>query len=124
MAITALGKTYDLTPAIKAARALLGPLRAYLQPPATEQSPSRKLTGWGYVYNATIDPVTLANGDVVQPGALYSEGTMIADPLPERMWLLERADRWNPATEEWDADERSFVPKREAADGEAADGHA
>lgn len=109
--LTALGRDYDLSAALAAARALRGPLSEFLFDRAVEPSRvgSRTLSGWGYLFNEEDEPITLPNGDIVEPGAMYSEGTVIADPLPPGIALLERSDRWDPSLERWDPAERLFV---------------
>lgn len=110
--LTVLGRDYDLSAALAAGRALRGPLWNFLTDRIVDEpeAGSRKLEGWGYVFNAEDRPITLPNGDIVEPGAMYSEGTVIADPLPPSIALFERPDRWNPSLERWDPVVRRFVP--------------
>ncbi len=51
--------------------------------------PSTTLDGHGIVYR-------LSDGERI------SEGTVITDPLPEGLALLERAEAIDPSTERWD----------------------
>lgn len=74
---------------------------------------SRRVPGWGYVYNATMNPIQLPNGDEVAPGALYSEGSVIAEPLPEGLQLLEVSERLSPYAYDWDEETHQMVPKAE-----------
>ncbi len=43
-------------------------------------------------------------------GELVSEGTVIADPLPDGLTLLERVGRADPDTEKWNEAARDFRP--------------
>lgn len=58
----------------------------------------RTLTGWGLIYDADT-------------GLLFSEGTVITDPLPVSYRLLERPQRMDMDVEQWDAATRSVVPR-------------
>ena len=57
------------------------------------------LEGWGYVYDAAS-------------GELVSEGTVIADPLPANLLLLERAERHDSLTQRWDSTTRDILTYR------------
>jgi hypothetical protein len=59
--------------------------------------PDRTLAGWGYIYDATT-------------GELISAATVIADPLPPALGLLELAAPFDPATQEWRPLQRAFLP--------------
>jgi hypothetical protein len=74
-------------------------------------SSARRMDGWGYAFNATDVSIALPDDDVIEPGALYGEGTVIADPLPEGIGLLELATRHDPTTERWDPETHSIVAR-------------
>lgn len=57
----------------------------------------KTLAGWGYVYR-------------VDDGSLVSEGTVIAEPLPAGLALLEVPGRHDPDAEQWDPATRRIVP--------------
>ena len=59
--------------------------------------PEQTLAGWGYIFRTTT-------------GKLVSEATVIADPLPFGLTVLERPDRADYTTERWDEITRRFVP--------------
>jgi hypothetical protein len=111
-AVSPLGETFDLSPAVQAATALLPALTSFLFPAAesTSSAPVRTLDGWGYIFNERETFVVLPNGDRVEPGDLYSEGTQVLDPLPDGLSLFERPDRWDPSVERWNPAQRRFEP--------------